>query len=67
MSLKIDMEILFNGKGRGEQTNFTTQLLKLIAKADWLNQVKLAQGFPNAVKVVKHYQATGEILNLPED
>lgn len=65
MSLKIDMEILFNG--RGNQDNFTTQLIKLILKADGNNRNKLALGFPNAVTTVNHYVQTGKILDLPED
>ena len=65
MSLKIDMEILFNGGDH--QTNFTTQLIKLIIKGDMKNRAKLAKGFPNAVKTVQHYECTGEILDLESD
>ena len=65
MSIKIDMEIMLNG--RDTQTNFTTQLLHLIFKADNSNKEKLRAGFPNAVRTVEHYQLTGDILDLESD
>jgi len=54
MSIKIDMEIMLNGDDH--QTNFGTQLLKLIFKADGQNKEKLRLGFPQAVRAVEHYQ-----------
>jgi len=65
MSLMIDMEIMLNGSDN--QTNFTTQLLRLIFKADVLNKAKLRKGFPHAVETVVYYQQTGDILDLPQD
>ena len=65
MSIKVDLHFIVNGPNN--QNNFTTQLLKLIFKADLNNQVKLARGFPNAVHAVKHWQDTGEILDLAQD
>ena len=64
MSIKIDMEIMLNGDDH--QTNFTTKLLKLIFKADNQNKEKLRLGFPQAVRVVEHYQKTGEIIEVGE-
>ncbi|KKM93999.1 hypothetical protein LCGC14_1202820 [marine sediment metagenome] len=65
MSIKIDMEIMFNGTDN--QANFTTQLLHLIFKADQFNKGKLRLGFPHAVETVEYYQQTGEILDLSQD
>ena len=64
MTIRIDMEIMLNGNDH--QTNFTTQLLKLIFKADQLNKEKLRLGFPQAVRAVEHYQRTGEIIEVGE-
>ena len=65
MSIRIDMEIMLNGNDN--QTNFTTQLLKLIFKADSSNKGKLRLGFPQAVRAVEHYQRTGEIIEVGEE
>ena len=65
MTTKYDLDCIVNGNDN--QTNFTTQLLKLIFKADPMNTAKLAQGFPNTVHAVKHYKNTGEILDVPPD
>jgi len=65
MSLQIDMTILTQGPDN--QTNFTTQLLRLISKADQSNKEKLRLGFPHAVYTVEYYQETGEILDLDQD
>lgn len=64
MSIVFDLHDLV--KGSGKQTNFTTQLLKLILKADESNREKLRKGFPTAVKTVEHYQLTGEIVDFGE-
>jgi len=64
MGIKIDMEIMLNGADN--QTNFTTQLLRLIFKADRSNTEKLRLGFPLEVMAVEHYQRTGEIID-PEE
>ena len=64
MTIRIDMEIMLNGDDH--QTNFTTQLLKLIFKADQSNKEKLRLGFPQAVRAVEHYQRTGEIIEIGE-
>jgi hypothetical protein len=65
MSLSIDFDHITNGSDR--DTNFGSQLLRLIFKADSHNRRRLAMGFPNAVQVVDHYIETGEILDLPYD
>lgn len=65
MSLQIDMDIIVNGTNN--QTNFTSQLLRLIFKADTLHKEKLRKSFPNAVQTVEHYRQKGEILDLPAD
>lgn len=65
MSIKLDLDRIVNGSNN--QTNFTSQLLRLIFKADLTNRAKLARGFPNAVHAVEHYIDTGEILNLDQD
>ena len=62
MTIRIDMEIWLNGNDH--QTNFGTQLLKLIFKADMQNKEKLRLGFPQAVRAVEHYQKTGEIIEV---
>ena len=62
MTIRIDMEIMLHGNDH--QTNFTTQLLKLIFKADNSNKELLGLGFPEAVKAVEHYQRTGEIIEV---
>ena len=59
MSITYDLDDLVNGSGK--QTNFTTQLLKLIFKADGGNVEKLRLGYPDVVKAVEHYKKTGEI------
>ena len=65
MSIKFDLDCIVNGSDN--QTNFTTQLLKLIFKADQMNRAKLARAFPNAVLTVIQYQDTGEIMDLEQD
>lgn len=60
MSIAFDLREITQGSDR--QTNFTTQLLKLIFKADNSNKEKLRKGFPEAVEAVERYQKTGEIL-----
>jgi len=65
MSIQFDLDQIVNGADK--QTNFTTQLLKLILKADGLNRVKLALAFPNAVSTVALWQETGQIPDLPTD
>lgn len=65
MSIRYDLECIVNGPDN--QTNFTTQLLKLIFKADICNRRLLARGFPNAVKSVECFLITGEILDLEQD
>ncbi len=65
MSIKIDLDRIVNGSDK--QTNFTTQLLKLIMKADGQNRRKLSMGFPNAVKAVALFQDTGKIQDFRTD
>lgn len=63
MSLVDDLKHFENGK----ETNFTSQLFRLIAKADMHNRVLLRKSFPNAVKAYEHYFYTGGYLDLPYD
>ena len=65
MSLQFDLHEIVEGSDR--QTNFTTQLLKLIFKADSRNRELLRKGFPNAVLTVEQYQKTGIIKDLKSD
>jgi hypothetical protein len=65
MSLQVDLHFIVNGPD--SQTNFGTQLLKLIMKADESNRAKLAKGFPNAVETVREWKATGVIPDLERD
>ena len=64
MSIKLDLDFLVNGADT--QTNFTTQLLRLIFKADQFNKEKLRRGFPREVEAVEHYQATGDVIEPGE-
>ncbi|KKN22386.1 hypothetical protein LCGC14_0915780 [marine sediment metagenome] len=65
MSIKIDLQNIV--AGTTPATNFTSQLLRLIFKADSRNEGLLHKGFPNAVEAVKHFQETGAILDLKQD
>ena len=65
MSLNIDLQLFVKGGQR--QTNFTTSLIELIFKADGHNLRLLEKSFPNAVKTIDHYRATGEFLDLNYD
>ena len=65
MGLQFDLHDLVNGSGT--QTNFTTQLLKLIFKADRHNKELLRKGFPNAVFTVEQYQQLGIFENVDYD
>ena len=63
MSLKLDVE-------RGMHTgadNFTSQLLRLMTKADKANRVLLAKGFPNAHKCLQAWTEGREVPDLPYD
>lgn len=64
-SLAVDLQ-LFNQGGK-QQTNFGTKLIQLILKADSHNKELIRQGFPNAVKLVEHWEKTGQILDLKYD
>lgn len=65
MPLNIDLDNIVNGKN--DATNFSTQLMRIVFKADIRNKAKLAREYPNLVKMVTTYQTTGEILDLPYD
>ena len=60
MTIQYDLHDLMEGSGR--QWDFSTQLLKLILKADDNNKELLRLGFPEAVTLVEHWQITGEIV-----
>lgn len=65
MSYKIDLEnITVHGN---DHTNFGTELLRLVMKADLNNLARLRQAFPNAVKTVEEWRETGEIPDLLYD
>ena len=65
MTIKYDLDRIINGNDN--QTNFTTQLLKLIFKADAHNKELLRQGFPNAVLTIEEYRDRGIFLDLEQD
>lgn len=65
MPLKIDLDNIVNGKN--DASNFSTQLMRIVFKADMRNRGKLAHEYPNLVRMVSKYQTTGEILDLPYD
>lgn len=65
MSLKNDLDNIVNGKN--DATNFSTQLMRIVFKADMSNKAKLYTVYPNLVTTVGRYQDTGEILDLPYD
>ena len=64
MSIKIDLENITQGSD--DQTNFRSQLIRLIFKADQDNKGRLRLGYPNTVQAVEHFQATGQVLDLPD-
>jgi len=65
LSYKIDLEnITEHGN---DHTNFGTEMLRLVMKADLLNMALLRHSFPNAVKTVEEWRETGEIPDLPYD
>ena len=65
MPLKIDLENIVNGKNKA--TNFSSQLMRIVFKADRRNIMKLGKEYPNLVKTVVNYRNSGEILDLPYD
>ena len=66
MSLKIDMQIITNG--RDDRTNFETMLLKLCMKADMHNLALLRKAFPKAVAVFESWHNSDkEIIDLDYD
>ena len=65
MSLKIDLENIV--EGRDDATNFSTQLMRIVFKADIINKAKLRSIFPNLVRTVQAFMDTGEKLDLPYD
>lgn len=65
MSLEIDLDNIVNGKN--DATNFSTQLMRIVFKADIINKAKLYAVYPNLVRTVEHYQEFGEKLDLPYD
>jgi hypothetical protein len=66
MSVAYDLHCITYGNDT--QTNFTTQLLRLIFKADCFNREKLRLAFPYEVEMVESYQKTGKIKGMqPND
>jgi len=65
MSLKLDLENIVEGKN--DFTNFATQLMRIVFKADVINKAKLHSVFPNLVRTVQTFMDTGEKLDLPYD
>lgn len=65
MTLKIDLENIVEGKN--DATNFSTQLMRIVFKADVINRVKLCSVYPNLVCTVRTFMDTGKKLDLPYD
>ncbi len=65
MPLKLDLENITEGKN--DFTNFSTQLMRIVFKADVVNKAKLHTVFPNLVRTVQTFMDTGEKLDLPYD
>ena len=65
MSIAVDLHFIVNGPDH--QTNFRTQLLKLIMKADGMAVERLRDGFPEEVAAVQTWQRTGVIPGLSEE
>jgi len=65
MSLKIDLDNIVNG--RNDATNFSSQLMRVVLKADIVNKGKLHSVYPNLVRTIQHWRDTEEILDLPYD
>lgn len=65
MSLKNDLQNIVEGKN--DATNFSTQLMRVVFKADSANKWRLRQVYPNLVNTVDRFQTTGTKLDLPYD
>lgn len=65
MPLKIDLENIVEGDN--DFTNFSTQLMRIVFKADVANKARLRKSFPNLVRTVQTFMDTGEKLDLPYD
>jgi len=65
MPYKIDLDNIVNGKN--DATNFSSQLMRIVFKADVINKAKLHTVYPNLVRTVQQFQDTGEILDLSAD
>lgn len=65
MPLKVDLEHIVEGKN--DATNFASQLMRIVFKADIINKAKLHSIFPNLVRTVQTFMDTGEKLDLPYD
>lgn len=65
MPLKIDLDNIVNGKN--DFTNFSTELMRIVFKADVINKAKLFSVFPNLVRTVQTFMETGDILDLEYD
>ena len=65
MSLKNDLENIVEGKN--DATNFASQLMRIVFKADAINKAKLRTVFPNLVRTVQTFMDTGKQLDLPYD
>jgi len=64
MSLRNDLVNIVDGK---DATNYATQLMRIVFKADSANKWKLRQVYPNLVATVEKYQQTGQKLELAYD
>lgn len=67
MTLKTDLYDIVNGANKA--TNFSSQLMRIVFKADMSNRAKLHTLYPNLVRTVQHWKDTDteEILDLPYD
>lgn len=63
LSAITDLQHIITGFTIGvkDRDNFTSQLLRLIFKADHVNIAKLRLAYPAEVAMVEHYQKTGKI------
>lgn len=65
MGRKTDLENALKG---GDASNFTTELFRLILKADWQNLLKIGVGYPVEVKMVYVWRQENEdkyVSNAP--
>jgi len=67
MGLYHDMHDIVNGSNK--TTNFSSEMIRIVLKADTANISKLGTIYPNLVRTVQYWRdsSDGEILDLPYD